>query len=53
MRKQIRLKNLRLTVSFKHLDKYFKLIEDIQKSETQDTYLLMDNLYEPSLCSPY
>lgn len=48
MRKQIRLINLGLTVPFKDLDKYFKLIEDMQKSENQDTYLLMDNLYEPN-----
>ena len=48
MRKKIYIKDLGISISLKNKRKYFELIEKLQKEVTQDTYLLMDNLYEES-----
>lgn len=42
----INLKELDISIPLSDKSKYFKLIETFQKSLEQDTYLLMDNLYE-------
>lgn len=42
----IDLKDLGLSIPLNNINKYFHLIETFQKDLEQDTYLLMDNLYE-------
>lgn len=44
----INIKELGISIPLSDKSKYFKLIETFQKEVEQDTYLLMDNLYEKS-----
>ena len=46
MNKEIKLDELNITIPADNLEKYFNLIETLQKNAVQDTYLLMDNLFE-------
>ena len=48
MSESINIKELGISIPLKDKRKYFELIEKLQKELTQDTYLLMDNLYEES-----
>lgn len=46
MNTKIKLKELKLVISSKNLNQYFQLLTESQKLVEQDTYLLIDNLYE-------
>lgn len=48
MSKRINIKELGISIPLKNKRKYFESIEKLQEGLTQDTYLLMDNLYEES-----